>query len=160
MIIQINIRDKWIDILKTKLISFIKYVYGWISKDNDFLGHVLAVSHFIISGTFYLLIIACHTVYPSLYFQLFVFISLLIIWLHHVFLKVCISIIAEKELTKMYAPSIPLFEVVLNWLNFTFEDFTNYFITAETTCIIMFGLEIMSKVVVLLYDMYINGKLL
>ncbi len=159
MIIQIHIRDQLIETLKNGMIKFIKYVYGWISKDDDFFGHVLASSHFIISATFYLLIIACHTVYPSLYFQLFVFSCIVVIWLQHVFLKVCISIVAEKELTRMYAPSIPLFEMVLKYFHLTFEDFTNYFISAETVCVIMFGLEIVSKIILVLYDLYKNDTL-
>lgn len=152
MIIQIQIRDQWIESLKNGMIKFIKFVYSWISKDDEFLGHVLAVSHFIISATFYLLILACHTVYPSLYFQLFVFSFVVIIWLQHVFFKVCISILAEKELTKFYSPSIPLFEVVLRWFNLTFEHFTNYFLTAETICVLMFSLEMLSKLSVYLYE--------
>lgn len=160
MIIQIELRDQWIESLKNGLIQFIKIIYGWISKDDEFLGHVLASSHFIISATFYLLIIACHIVYPSLYFQVFVFISVVIIWLQHVFLRVCISVVAEKELTKMYAPSVPLFEIVLKYFNMSFEDFTNYFLTAETVCVVMFGLEIISRIGILLYDLYINGTIL
>jgi len=152
MIIQIQIRDQWIESLKNGMIKFIKFVYGWISRDDDFLGHVLAVSHFIISATFYLLILACHTVYPSFYFQLFVFSFIVIIWLQHVFFKVCISILAEKELTKFHAPSIPLFEIVLRWFNLTFQHFTNYFLTAETICVIMFSLEMLSKLSVYLYE--------
>jgi len=160
MIIQIQVRDQWIESLKNGLIKFIKTIYGWISKDDEFLGHVLASSHFIISATFYVLIVACHVVYPSLYFQMFVFICVTIIWLQHVFLRVCISIVAEKELTKLAAPSVPLFEIVLKYFNLTFEDFTNYFLTAETVCVGMFGLEIVSRLLVLFYDLYNNGTLL
>jgi hypothetical protein len=89
-----------------------------------------------------------------------VFICIVIIWLQHVFLKVCISIVAEKELTKMYAPSVPLFEIFLKYFNLTFEDFTSYFLTAETVCVAMFGLEIMSRILLLLYDVYNNGDIL
>ena len=160
MIIQIQLRDKWIESLKNGLIKLIKTIYGWISKDDEFLGHVLASSHFIISATFYLLLVACHVIYPSLYFQIFVFICVVIIWLQHVFLRVCISVVAEKELTKLHAPSIPLFEIVLKYFNLTFENFTNYFLTAETVCVGMFGLEIMSRIGILLYDLYNNGTLL
>lgn len=154
MIIQIQIRDQWIESIKYGMIKFIKFVYGWISRDNEFLGHVLAVSHFIISATFYLLILACHTVYPSIYFQIFVFVFVVIIWLQHVLFKVCISILAEQELTQMHAPSIPLFEIVLSWLNLTFDHFTNYFLTAETVCVLMFSLEMVSKLSVYFYKNY------
>lgn len=147
-------RNQWIESLKNGMISFIKTVYSWISKDDEFLGHVLASSHFIISGTFYLLILACHTVYPSTYFQIFVFVCIVLIWLQHVFLKVCISVLAEKELTKFHAPSIPLFEVVLKYFNLRFDDFTNYFLTAETVCVLMFTLEMLSKLSVYLYEKY------
>ena len=77
-----------------------------------------------------------------------------IIWLQHIFLKVCISILAEKELTKLHAPSIPLFEFVLQKLNLTFEHFTNYFLTAETVCVLMFTLEMLSKLSVEIHKDY------
>ena len=154
MIIQIHIRDKWINILKNGMINFIRKVYGWISRDDEFLGHVLASSHFIIAATIYILILACHIIYPSIYFQLFVFVCITAIWLQHVFLKVCISFIAERELTKFYVPSIPLFEVVLKYIGLTFDDFTNYFISAETICVSMFALEILSKLSVYFYKKY------
>ena len=160
MIIQIEVRDQWINSLKNGMITLIRNIYSWISKDDEFLGHVLAVTHFIISATFYLLIVACHIIYPSIYFQTFVFICIVVIWLQHVFLRVCISIVAEKELTKLYAPSVPLFELILKYFNLTFEHFTNYFLTAETVCVAMFGLEIMSRVITLLYESYNNGTLL
>ena len=136
------------------MIKFVKSVYGWISKDDDFFGHVLAVSHFIISATFYLLIVACHTVYPSIYFQAFVFICIVIIWLQHVVLRVCISTVAEKELTKTYVPSIPWFKLFFEIMHINIEEFANYFLTAETVCVIMFGLEMISKVSVILYEKY------
>lgn len=154
MIIQIHIKDKVIENLKNAMIKFIKFVYGWISKDNDFLGHVLGVAHFMIAMLFYILFIACHTVYPSLYFQIFVFSCIFIIWLQHVFLRVCISIIAEKELTQYHAPSITLFEFVLDYMNITFEQFTNYILIAETTAVAAFGLELLSKLSVFLYKKY------
>lgn len=160
MIIQVELRDQWIESLKNGMIKFIRSVYGWISKDDEFLGHVLASSHFIISATFYILIVACHIIYPSLYFQLFVFGCIVVIWLQHVFLKVCVSVVAEKELTKVYAPSVPLFEIFLKYFNLTFEDFTSYFLTAETVCVAMFGLEIMSRILLVLYDVYNNGDIL
>jgi hypothetical protein len=152
MIIHIEVRDKWIELLKNGMISFIKYIYGWISKDDEFLGHVLASSHFIIGCTFYILVIACHTVYPSIYFQIFVLICIIIIWLQHVLLRVCVSIVAEKELTKLYAPSIPLTEIVLKWFGLTFDDFAIYLIVAETVCIAMFSLELLSKLSVYLFS--------
>ena len=160
MIIQVELRDQWIESLKNGLIRFIKSLYGWISKDDEFLGHVLASSHFVISATFYLLSLACHVIYPSLYFQLFVFTCIFVIWLQHIFLKVCVSIVAEQALTKMYDPSIPLFKVFLTYFHLTFDDFTNYFLTAETVCVGMFGLEIVSRILILFYELYNNGGLL
>lgn len=154
MIIQIYMNEEIIESLKNKTILFIKYVYGWISKDDDFFGHVLGVSHFIISATFYLLIIVCHVIYPSIYFQLFIFVCLFVIWLQHIMFRVCISILAEKELTKLEAPSLHFFKIVLELLSITIDDFLNYFIVAETTVVSMFGLELLSKLSVYLYVKY------
>lgn len=147
-------RLETISSMEQKMRNFIKFSYSWLSTDGEVLGHILAVTHFIISGVLYLLIIACHIVYPSTYFQIGVFVCVLIVWLQHILLKVCISVIAEKEFTNVSAPSLLLFKEALGLLGISFTDFMDYFVVAETVCVGMFGLELLSKLSVFLYGNY------
>ena len=64
------------------------------------------------------------------------------VWLQHIFLKVCVSIIAEKDLTKNTSP---FHEILETLFGISTEDFTNYFIVAETVALVFLGLEIFSR---------------
>jgi hypothetical protein len=147
-------KEESIQFLEQKLRSFIRFAYGWLSTDGEVLGYILAVTHFIISAVLYLLIIACHIVYPNTTFQIGVFICIFLVWIHHMLFKVCLSVVAEKEFTSVEAPSLVLFNKILSAIGISFESFTNYFMVAETVCVIMFGLELSSKLTIFLYKNY------
>lgn len=147
-------RNQTIQNLEQNMRKFIKFCYGWLSNDGEVLGYILSVTHFIISGVLYLLIIACHLIYPNTYFQIGVFLCIFIVWLQHVLLKVCISVIAEKELTNTIAPSRLLFKQTLSLFGINFNNYMDHFLVAETVCVGMFGLELLSKLSVFLYDKY------
>ena len=140
--------------MEQKMRNFIKFSYSWLSTDGEVLGHILATTHFIISGVLYLLIVACHIVYPNTYFQIGVFVCIFMVWLQHVVLKVCISVIAEKEFTTVEAPSLLLFKEALSLFGISFSSFMDYFVVAETVCVGMFGLELLSKLSLFLYRNY------
>jgi hypothetical protein len=144
IIIEID-RTKTIETLESNIRKLISFLYAWLTTDGEVLGYILAVIHFMISALFYILIFVCHTVYPSFKFQLFVFSCVLLIWIHHIVLKVCISVVAEKNLTNRYAPSAHLFKVVLDFFSISMDSFTNYFVLVETAVVGMFGLELLSR---------------
>ena len=64
------------------------------------------------------------------------------VWLQHIFLKVCVSIIAEKDLTKNTSP---FHEILETLFGISTDDFTNHFIVAETVALVFLGLEIFSR---------------
>lgn len=147
-------RDRTIGKLEKSMRQFIIHGYKWLTTDGEILGHILGVGHFVISGVLYLLIIACHLIYPSTYFQIGVFICVLIVWLQHVFLQVCISVIAETKLTKTHAPSMILFEELFKKLHLEPDLVWRYFIVSETTFVGFFGLELLSKLSVHIFKKY------
>lgn len=131
--------------------DFVTFLYSWLTTDGEVLGYILGVCHFVISMTISVMVLAAHTVYPVLWFQILVFGLLFTIWIQHVFFKVCISIVAEQKLTKTEPP---FFQIIRDILHIQPTEFINYFLVAETVWVGCFGLELLAKLSVFLYDYY------
>jgi len=131
--------------------ELVTFLYSWLTTDGEVLGYILGVSHFVISTTISVMVVVSHTLYPVIWFQVLVFVLLFIIWIQHVFLKVCISIVAEQKLTKKEPP---FFQIIRDILHIQPTEFVNYFLVAETTWVGCFGLELVAKLSVFLYDYY------
>jgi hypothetical protein len=130
---------------------FIRFIYSWLSTDGEVLGYILGVCHFVISVTISVMVVVSHTLYPVLWFQILVFVLLLVIWIQHVFFKVCISIVAEQKLTNNEPP---FFQIIRDILHIQPTEFINYFLVAETVWVGCFSLELLAKLSVYLYDYY------
>jgi hypothetical protein len=131
--------------------QLISFLYGWISTDGEVLGYILGVVHFVVSMTIIAMVLVSHTVYPAFWFQVGVFVCLLIIWLQHIVLKVCISIVAEQTLTRSEPP---FFQIIRSILGISPSEFSTYFVIAETMAVGCFGLEIISNISVYIHDFY------
>ena len=131
--------------------KIVTFLYSWLSTDGEVLGYILGVCHFVISVTISVMVLVAHTLYPVLWFQILVFVLLLVIWIQHVFFKVCISIVAEQKLTNNEPP---FFQIIRNILHIQPTEFINYFLVAETVWVGCFGLELLAKLSVYLYDYY------
>ncbi len=142
-----------LDINKEAIISFfqnhitqtIRFLYKWLTTDGEILGYILAVFHLMISAAVFSMIIFSHTFYPSFYFQLITFLVLFVIWIQHIFLRVCVYVVAEKELTKTISPYSELIKELLQRYNITGNQFITYFIIAETVGVGCFALELISR---------------
>jgi hypothetical protein len=131
--------------------NIIRFLYGWLTTDGEVLGYILGVVHFVISMTIIAMVIISHTLYPSFWFQLGVFICLFVIWLQHIFLKVCIAIVAEKNFTN-HEP--PFYKIIRDVLGINPDDFTTYFVIAETMAVGCFGLELLARISVFIHEFY------
>jgi hypothetical protein len=131
--------------------ELVTFLYSWLSTDGEVLGYILGVCHFVISATISVMVLVSHTLYPILWFQILVFVLLFIIWIQHVFFKVCISIVAEQKLTNNEPP---FFQIIRDILHIQPTEFVNYFLVAETVWVGCFGLELLSKLSVFLYEYY------
>jgi hypothetical protein len=143
MKIQIELdKDNLIEKLETRLRFFIRFAYRWLTNEGEALGYILGSLHFMLFVFLVLLVIACHTVYTNIWFQVSIFVCIFLIWIQHIFLKVCISVIAEKNFTNNTSPFHTLLEDVLH---ISPTDFGNYFVVAETVALGCFGLELISR---------------
>ena len=129
----------------------VTFLYSWLSTDGEVLGYILGVCHFVISATISVMVLICHTLYPATWFQVMVFILLLLIWIQHVFFRVCISIVAEQKLTNKEPP---FFEIIRDVLHIQPTEFVNYFLVAETVWVGCFGLELLAKLSVYAHKYY------
>lgn len=122
--------------------TFIIFAYKWLSNEGEVLGYILGFLHFITSIFIFILLIVSHTIYPAFWLQAVVFGLLLIIWIQHVVLKVCISVVAEKAFTENESPFHKLLE---DLFGISSSEFSNYLVTVETVAIGCFGLELLAN---------------
>ena len=139
------------DIIIEKFVKILNYtisfLYKWLSTDGEVLGYILGTIHVILSIFILVCVVVSHTIYPIFWFQCMVFVWLFLIWIQHVVLKVCVVIIAEKNLTQNKSPYYEIMgELLHKFFNIKLEDFIHYVLVAETTAVSCFGLEIVSKI--------------
>jgi len=155
MQITLNVSENYIIKYSEKILIYsITLLYGWIVNANTvLLGHILGVYHVMIAMAIAILIFLSHTFYPSFWIQLICIICLIIIWLQHIFLKVCVVTMAENKLTN--GDKSPFFYGIINDLFGISEDtFINNIIIIETVAILCLGLSITSRVSVNIYKLY------
>ena len=104
-IIDFN-KEKTIEYLETSFRDLVRFLYQWISTDGEVLGYILGIWHVMVCITIFISIIISHTIYPSFWFQLGVFISMFAIWIQHIFLQVCVVFVAEITLTNNEPPLV------------------------------------------------------
>jgi hypothetical protein len=142
IVIDIN-KDYVIQRLEYFLRTFIIFAYKWLTTDGEVLGYILGFLHFITSIFIFILLVVSHTIYPAFWLQVVVFVLLLTIWIQHVVLKVCISVVAEKAFTENESPFHKLLE---DLFGISSTDFSNYLVTVETVAIGCFGLELIANI--------------
>lgn len=134
-----------------KILSFGYVFYSWFFTKGEILGYILAVFHFIISAGLVTLLIISHTIYPSVWLKLFVFMCLFLIWLQHVVLDICIVTVWESQLTTgETTPFHRIVKDVLSMFNLTLADYDSYLIITESVAVGCFALELISHLSVYL----------
>jgi len=147
--IEIEIeKDSFIQSSVEFLKHIIQFLYKWLTTDGEALGYILGYIHFMLFVLLLLGILISHTIYTNIWLQFTIVCVICVIWLQHIFLKVCVSIVAEKEFTNSISPFHELLETVFQ---ISTNDFTNYFIVAETVALWCLFLELVCR-----YCIYLN----
>jgi hypothetical protein len=136
-------KDSIITSSATFLKQGIQFLYKWLTTDGEALGYILGHIHFMLFVLLLICVVLSHTLYPNFWFQFVIFCVITIVWLQHIFLKVCVSIVAEKDLTQKNSPFHDILETVFG---ISTNDFTTYFIVAETAGLACLALELISKI--------------
>jgi hypothetical protein len=151
--IELN-REKIINLSELYIRKLISILYQWLTNDGEVLGYILAVSHFVISIFIFIILIVSHTIYPALWLQFVVWFGITLIWLQHVFLKVCVSIVAEERLTNNTAPFFEIIKNICDILHISSERFVDNILVAETIAMLCFGLALIGRVSVYFHDYF------
>jgi hypothetical protein len=137
--------------LEEKTIGLIKFLYSWITTEGEPLGYILGVCHITICLSLGFMVIISYTLYPALWLQCVIFVLLFIIWLQHIFLKICVSVAAEYVLTKSESP----FYTFINlFTSLDPQDWTIHFMVAETAIVGCLFLSLSSRFSLMAYKFY------
>lgn len=136
-----------------KMTKLVVTFLSWFFIKGEILGYILAVFHFIISAGLITLLVISHTIYPSIWLKLFVFVCLFLIWLQHIALDICIVSVWEKQLTTGgITPFHRIVQDVLSVFNLTLQDYDTYLIITEGVAVGCFALELISHASVYLIE--------
>lgn len=136
-----------------KFVFMIHTFLSWFLVKGEILGYILAVFHFIISAGLITLLIISHTIYPNVWLKVFVFTCLLLIWLQHVVLDVCIVSVWEKQLTSGgITPFHRIVKDIFEMFNLTLAEYDTYLIITESVAVGCFALELISHLCVYLIE--------
>lgn len=153
MEIKVNIQENSITKhLEKVIIDLITFLYGWAVNENTLiLGYILGVIHVSFCITLILMVIISHTLYPAFWLQCVIFGIVLIIWLQHIFLKVCVIFITEFKLTQN---DPPFYTLIKFFTNLDPTDWAIHFMVAETTAVGILALSLISRISLMLYKFY------
>jgi hypothetical protein len=139
-------KQEIIDYLESFLRNSISFLYKWLTTDGEVLGYIVAVIHILFSTTTLLCFIYSHTIYPIWQFKLCVFICMLIVWLQHIFLNVCIFTVSELKLTNgTFSSDIYLSYFFSKLLGTKVEDAMSLLVLCEFVSLTCFSLELISE---------------
>ena len=137
-------KDALIEKLSNYVQNMIWFFYRWISEEGEILGNILGFIHIIFTVVIVSMVFVSHTIYPVFWFQILTFSCLLVVWIQHLFLGVCVVTVAEKSLTNRDSPFHKILIDVLEFYNLNIYQFVKYIFVAESVAVGCFFLEILS----------------
>jgi len=148
-------KEELIKLLKEILVFSVTFLYKWMTTDGEILGYILAVLHVLISTTLMICIGLSHTIYPIWQFKFGTYICMVMVWLQHIFLNVCVFTVAEISLTKIVPPSnIYLSYIFSKLLGTNLSEAMARLVMGETIAVVFFTLELVSLFSEHIYSLY------
>jgi hypothetical protein len=147
-------KEELIRLLKEWMISAVTFLYKWLTTDAEILGYILAVLHILVSATLMICTGLAHTVYPIWQFKLGCYISMLLVWLQHIFLNVCIFTVAELSLSLVPPSNIYLSYFYSKILGTSLSEAMTRLVMGETIAVSCFTLELISILTNHIYTLY------
>lgn len=138
-------RGQIIEYITNNFLRLVKFAYSWFTTDGEVIGCIIGVFHIIIGIGLAILVIISHTVYPSTYLQIFVFVMLVIILVQHITLKVCIFTLAEETLTNTGTIFHKTVSDLMNFLGITLDNLLTNLVIIEIIAVSCFALELIAK---------------
>lgn len=151
--VQIN-KKHLIEVLELFFTNSVRYFYSWLSNDGEVLGYIVGVYHVLCAISIPILAVVSHTIYPSTWLKIYVFLSLLCVFVQHIFLNICILIPIEEKLTRQKTIFYPVLQSLLQPFNISIQQFITYIVIAEGFTTLCFGLELLSIISRFVFNHY------
>lgn len=122
-----------------------RFMYSWLTDNDEILGRIVYTIHMLGFYTLSVLIFISHTIYPVFWFQMAIFLFVLIIWIQHLILKTCVLTSLERKLMGPENPTA--IDILLNAFGIPVMKETRMGVTILTSTLgVMFlGLELIAR---------------
>ncbi len=148
---RITIEGSVVEKLENYTRTIISFLYSWLTTDGEVLGYILGVLHIMIGTTIPIMVVISNSIYPAFWFQCLAFGIVLLVWLQHVFLRVCIIVVAEKNLTK---GGSPYFRIFKDTTGIDGEVLLHYLVVFETGALVGLAMGLLRQMSVFIYEFY------
>ena len=138
-------KDYIIQKLDQFLTCGITFIFQWLTKEGEILGYILGAIHILFAISLLSLIFLSHTIFPETIYQVFAFICLVLVWIQHLFLNVCIFTYTERKFSGN-APSDSILNEILGYIfGLHMDKLLGSIVLGETIAVWCFGLELSAK---------------
>jgi hypothetical protein len=148
---RITIEGSVVEKLENYTRNIISFLYSWLTTDGEVLGYILGVLHIMIGTTIPIMVVISNSIYPAFWFQCLAFGIVLLVWLQHVFLRVCIIVVAEKNFTKGGSPYFRMFK---DTTGIDGEVIVDYLVVFETGALVGLAMGLLRQLSVFIYEFY------
>jgi hypothetical protein len=139
-----SLREKIVDNLEL----FIRFIYKWITDNDEVLGEIVYTFHIFVFWTLIVLVVVSHTIYPVYWFQTVLFSLICLVWVQHIVLRTCVLTSIER---KLLGPSgHNMIDSLLNIFGIPIQRETRMGVTLmlSTVGVLFLGLELTSRTVI------------
>jgi hypothetical protein len=148
-------REEIISFLERNIRIIVTFLFQWISTDGEVIAYILAVIHILLVVGSTISMIIAHTLYPAFWFQCCITAILIVVWLQHIVLKVCVLTVSEEKLHKSFAPSIPYISMFWSYVfNTDLNSALTTLVIAETVAVGCFSLQLVGRCTSYVYQSY------
>ena len=129
-------------------------IYGWLAENDEALGNILYTVHLFSMTILMVVIFISHTIYPVIWFQIIVFITVFLVWIQHILLRTCVCTSLERRL--MGPNSRVAIDFILDVFGIPISKRTRVGVTLlmSTITVLFLGLELFARGVLLLRQHY------
>lgn len=124
----------------------VRYLYGWLTENDEILGKIVYVIHMTGFWTLIVLIVLSH-VFPYFWFQVGVFMMVLLTWIQHVMLNTCVLTSLEIKFTKDSVVRMVDSLLIMFNIPVTLESRMGVTVMLSTVMVFFLGLELMSRII-------------
>jgi hypothetical protein len=121
------------------------FIFQWLTTEGEILGYILGSIHILFAISLLTLIFLSHTLFPETIYQVFAFLCLVLVWIQHLFLNVCIFTYTERKFSGNAPSDSILNEILGNIFGLHMDNLLGSIILCETIAVWCFSLELSAK---------------